>query len=387
MIGAKATETPRVGVRQPRLLGYCGPYDESAEQDMRAGWNLAQKASTTDLRSRETGGRGITATVLVADDQPGLFHATRPDGSFLVLDGYLVEPEASVSQFLDDLLLNVTTGLRRHEFHGFLTVWNAETQKCVIARDEFGIGVGYLASTRAGSYFSTDMNSMIHAGIEMDPDETAIDAFLTMGYFPAPLTPLRSVTKVAPGRSVSISDRGPQAQHMWIAAVEHTPLGGEDAVDAMSVAFQNALDRAWPSDGQAGVLLSGGIDSALIAVGASRLLERPARSFTFRYEQYQGSLNEGARAAAVAHQLGMPHEEIPIHPKEMIDDLDAATIAYGEPFSWGLHSYRLKDVAEQGVSTVFSGAGADGAGYRGAIVQRSHSTICRVLCATRSVPP
>jgi asparagine synthase (glutamine-hydrolysing) len=330
---------------------------------MLSAWNSIHNGSTIQIGNRKADGRGITATVLLSGDQTDLLHAEAADGSFVGIDGHFVDTGTSLSQVLDDLLLDVPTALRKHEFQGFLVVWNARTQTCVLARDEFGIGVGYLAAVGNGFSFSTDMNTLVHAGIDTSPDETAIDAFLTMGYFPAPMTPLESVSKVPPGRSVSISEAGPQAPHMWMDVVERTRMGEDDAVDAMSSAFRSALDRAWPRDGQAGILLSGGVDSALIAVGASKLLARPVRSFTFRYDQYQGTLNEGARAAAVAQRLGIPHEEIPIGPMEMFDDLDAATLAYGEPFSWGLHSYRLKTVADQGISTIFSGAGADGAGF------------------------
>jgi asparagine synthase (glutamine-hydrolysing) len=36
--------------------------------------------------------------------------------------------------------------------------------------------------------------------------------------------------------------------------------------------------------------------------------------------------------------------------------------AYGEPFNWGLHSYRLGPMADRGITSVFTGNGADGSG-------------------------
>jgi asparagine synthase (glutamine-hydrolysing) len=33
---------------------------------------------------------------------------------------------------------------------------------------------------------------------------------------------------------------------------------------------------------------------------------------------------------------------------------------YGEPFNWGMHTYKLSPIAARGIRTVFSGAGADG---------------------------
>jgi asparagine synthase (glutamine-hydrolysing) len=89
------------------------------------------------------------------------------------------------------------------------------------------------------------------------------------------------------------------------------------------------------------------------------MLGAPIRTFTFRYDEYEGSLNEGSRAKAVADHLGAPHEEIAIRPKDILNDLDGAVGAYDEPFTWGLHSYKLGPLAERGITSVFSGVGSD----------------------------
>jgi asparagine synthase (glutamine-hydrolysing) len=124
--------------------------------------------------------------------------------------------------------------------------------------------------------------------------------------------------------------------------------------------LEGAMRRLWPQEGDAGLLLSGGVDSATILVGARKMLDRPIRSFTFRYEDYEGRFNEGGRAAAIAAHLGSTHEEIPIRPEDILSDLPAAVASYDEPFTWGLHSYRLAPLAERGIGTVFNGTGADG---------------------------
>jgi asparagine synthase (glutamine-hydrolysing) len=122
-----------------------------------------------------------------------------------------------------------------------------------------------------------------------------------------------------------------------------------------------AIDRLWPDDGDVGLLLSGGIDSAIILSIAEKELNRPIRAFTFQYEDYEGRQNEVGQAKAVADHLGTPHELIPIRSQEIVRDLDGAVAAYDEPFTWGFHSYQLDPVVDRGITSLYSGLGAEGA--------------------------
>jgi asparagine synthase (glutamine-hydrolysing) len=111
------------------------------------------------------------------------------------------------------------------------------------------------------------------------------------------------------------------------------------------------------------VLLSGGVDSRLILAGLCRLLDLPGSSFdtfTFRYADYRGVWNENEPARATAEHFGTRHHEIAYGPRDVAAGLDWMLRAYGEPFSFGLHSSMLRDVAATGVRALLNGAGPDG---------------------------
>ena len=58
--------------------------------------------------------------------------------------------------------------------------------------------------------------------------------------------------------------------------------------------------------------------------------------------------------------LGSIHHEVPVHPMDIADNIEWLVQSYGEPFTSGLHTAFLRDIANSGVSLLFNGAGGDG---------------------------
>lgn len=348
-----------LGTRRSRLLGYCGRGGDAAAQTLEAARRVSREfelaASTTS-----TDNSAIQAFGLVSTGEPSIERAGTPNGSFMVLDGRFLKRRDSIERVLDAWLTTGTEAFEKHAFHGFVAAWNAATSECVLVRDPFGVVPGYTAESEHGVVFSTDLTTLIRVGTDPTPNNEAIDAFLATGGFPAPLTPVSSISKLPPGHLVSITANGLDESVPWFPRHTPEPVGEEDALELIGIALHESLKHAWPTDGNAGLLLSGGVDSAMILAGVTRMLDAPIRAFTFRYEEYEGKFNEGGRARAVAEHLGVPHEEIPIRPNDILNDLEGAVAAYDEPFTWGLHSYKLGQLADCGITTVFSGGGADG---------------------------
>jgi len=356
------SSTPGIrGSREQRLFGYCGRGGEKATRALAAARAVAPEFDPVAPAAGVDDGR-FTAFGLTSRGVPSLAHAHVPDGSFMVIDGSFSDERYPVQRVLDDWIRDGTATFHKHRFHGFVAAWNAETSTCVLLRDPYGIAPGYIAEIEHGVVFSTDLAPLIRFGVDSTPSDVALDAFLAAGHFPAPMTPVSSISKLPPGHSISITAEGMTESVPWFRHRRPESVSREEAVELMGIRLKRSLERTWPSDGDVGLLLSGGVDSAVILAGVTRMLDRPIRAFTFRYESYQGKLNEGGNARAIADHLGVAHEEIPIRPHDILDDIGGAVTAYGEPFTWGLHSYRLGPVAERGITSVFSGTGADGWG-------------------------
>lgn len=328
---------------------------------------------------------GPAAFAFVAADSRVMTSAVAVDGSFLVVNGTIYD-DVSVAEVLQSWLTSGVAAFEDLNFDGFVAAWNAKTSEFELIRDRFGAETGYYTAIDGGFLFANDQQALLRLGADSTVHAEAIDTFLTANYFPAPLTPYRAISKIAPGNFVSFGDGEPITAY-WARYLPVDPVEYEDARRQIGPIFLASLERMWPGDENVGMLLSGGIDSAMVAVGISRMLGRPVKAFTFRYEEYEGRLNEGEAAQIVAKHLGIPHEQIMVQPHEMLDDLDSAVAMYGEPFNWGLHTYKLGPIADQGIRTVFSGAGADGtdvakrhaAAYRFSVLPGALQSVMRTV--------
>jgi asparagine synthase (glutamine-hydrolysing) len=304
-------------------------------------------------------GHAFTAFCLAGTGVPLLGAVGRSSGSFLALDGRLIDREDTLDDVLDAWLADGDAAFMRFRFLGIIAAWNPRTARCVIVRGPHGSTPGYITKTEHGALFSTDQTTLVDQGIDRAPNIEAIDAFLATGNFAAPMTPLRAISKVPPQHLVAITPEGVAAPELWFKPGIPSKVPASDAVEVWRDTMTTAIQRLWPEQGDVGTLLSGGIDSGVILAIATKELGYPCRAFTFQYEEYEGVQNEVNPAAAVAAQLDTPHEVIPIGPSDLMRDLDGAVAAYDEPLTWGFHSYRLNPVAERGITSVFTGLGAD----------------------------
>jgi asparagine synthase (glutamine-hydrolysing) len=350
-----------IGLKQraPRLVGFCGPSGQLHETFASLVSAVAPLLSPITEGANQTQS-GFNTSCRSNASAPLLARSSRADGSFAILDGRLFREGDTIERLLDRWLVDGDDVFNHIGFYGFIAAWNAAASRCVLVRDNNGVTPAYVAETDRGVLFSTDQATLLAAGVDRTPNAEALDSFLATGHFPAPLTALSAVSKIPPGYLMSVTPDGLSGPERWHRGHRSAVVKSDEAVDLWRDSMTRAVERVWPENGDAGILLSGGIDSAAVMAVATQSVGRPMRAFTFRYESYEGELNEGGPAAAVATHLGMPHDEISIAPGDILDDLDAMVMAYDEPFTWGIHSYRLQALVDHGITGVFTGGGASG---------------------------
>ena len=88
-----------------------------------------------------------------------------------------------------------------------IAVWDETRRRAVLARDRLGVKPLYYAQVGDLLVFGSELKSVLASGL-VDPelDYEAIDAYLTLGFFPGPRTPLRGVTKLMPGHRLVVED-------------------------------------------------------------------------------------------------------------------------------------------------------------------------------------
>ena len=258
-----------------------------------------------------------------------------------------------------------------------IAIWDAPARRLVLCRDRMGIKPLYYAEVPGGIVFGSEIKALrALPGVARDIDLASLDEYMTCGYVCQPRSMVRGVTKVEPGTMVVVEPRkGLTTMRHWrlVFQPDHDRPAGEWAEEIREL-FNDSARLHLRSDVPLGVLLSGGVDSTLIAATTARLRGDPGavNSFCVGVDM-PGALNEFEWARQVASGLGLrPHEQR-LSWRQYGDVLLDAIGYLDEPLAEPMIGQLLavSRLARQHVSVVLSGEGSDETwfGYPGYRVQ------------------
>jgi asparagine synthase (glutamine-hydrolysing) len=264
-----------------------------------------------------------------------------------------------------------------------LALWRPREQALYLARDPMGIKPLYWRVENETASFASEIAGLV-AGAKSAPhlDRRGLGQFLEFGYtFEDERTCLEGVRKLPPGHYLRLTAQAPDARptRYWRPDLTPRPEGEADlAVEELHETLRLVVRQHLVADAPIGMLLSGGIDSSLLAALAAR--ETRLRTMTMGFAQ--SSLDERAQARRVAQALNCEHEELTISPEDVERAAGESAKHFDDLFAdWGLVSTRLAyaKARERGLKVVIVGEGADElfGGYD--IFRRTHSATPRRL--------
>src|SRR6266511_3682624 len=204
-----------------------------------------------------------------------------------------------------------------------IALWDGRERRAVLARDRLGIKPLYYAEVGDVLVFASELKSLLASGlVGTELDYEAIDAFLTLGYVPGPMTPLASVRKLMPGHTLVVDPSGVRAASFWSypepAAVE---MSLDEAGERLLENLQESVRLRLMADVPLGAMLSGGIDSSVIVALMAREMSERVKTFSIGFAE-AGKGNELADARLVAEYFGTDHHELELSFAEQTVDLD-----------------------------------------------------------------
>ncbi|HBI15608.1 MAG TPA: asparagine synthase (glutamine-hydrolyzing) [Desulfobulbaceae bacterium] len=253
-----------------------------------------------------------------------------------------------------------------HRFCGMfaLAFWSADDNSLLLARDPLGMKPLYYTPLPggAGMAFASEIKAfLVLPGFRARIDPHALRQFLEFGYtFWGDGTSLAGVRKVLPGQFLRLR----QGRIVSCEAYYSPPaLGcGTDSLSDRVAAVHSCLDQVVAehlvADVPVGLLLSGGLDSSLVAALAARRTKVATISMGFA----ESNIDERPYARSVSRHIGSDHQEILITPDEIAGSIEEAIWTFDDLFAdWGTISTRLmyKKCREQGLKVVLVGEGSD----------------------------
>lgn len=239
-------------------------------------------------------------------------------------------------------------------------IWDSLDRRLTLVRDRVGEKPLVYFSDGHTFAFASELKALAPlADRRLDPE--AVDAYLALGYVPAPLAILRHCHKLPPGHLLEFQNGKVATRRWWFP--ERWTEKTQPAASARSVELRcrlaDAVRLRLQADVPLALYLSGGVDSSIVAkecVRAGAHLE----AFTVCFD---GDDTDLPHAIAVAQKLGLRHEVVRVAASEA-----EPWAYYDEPFadSSCVPSLALAQVLKGRYKAVLTGDGGDEAfgGYR-----------------------
>jgi asparagine synthase (glutamine-hydrolysing) len=249
------------------------------------------------------------------------------------------------------------------KLHGMFAfaLWDARRQQLLLARDRVG-KKPLLYCVRDGVLsFASEMGALLTDGeIERRVDHEALDAYLALGYVPAPLTAIRGVRKLPPAHTLTLRDGAADLRRYWRLdyATKHSCVPVEELCEELRIELRRATRRRMVSDVPLGAFLSGGIDSSAVVAAMAEQSTEPVRTFSIGFDHQR--FDELPHARLIAEQFGTVHEEFQVRA-EAIEIAPTIARHYGEPFadSSAIPSFYLAQMTRRHVTVALNGDGGD----------------------------
>lgn len=223
------------------------------------------------------------------------------------------------------------------KFNGMFALgfYDREAKKLLIARDHAGIKPLYYLQSTTGFVFGSQYDQLLAhplaRGLGVNQDALAL--YLRLAFIPAPYAMLNDTYMLEPGAwfEVDVTGKARKGYYYSFPKYDIPTLRGEEAVEAVNAALENAVKRQLISDVPVGAFLSGGIDSPLV-VSKMKSVGNLSSIKAFTIGTQGGAIDESEDAAAYANEIGVDHVIEHFTPEQAFSMLDDVVSLCGEPF-------------------------------------------------------
>lgn len=279
---------------------------------------------------------------------------------FLMQRGFVLHTDGDTEVLAFLYLLEGAEFVHRLRGMFAIAIWDARSRKLVLVRDRLGKKpLLYRKTSQGGIDFASEVRALLQNRESREPDMRALDFVLTFGYAPAPMTGFKDIESLPPGHMLIWQDGKVDVERYWqFDSSKKTINSLPEALHRTRETLEESVRLRLISERPLGVLLSGGIDSTLVAAMAAKHLPSKLKTYSlgFRDKQY----DESNFARQVAGHLGTDHHELIMEPDP---ELLVRTLAQilDRPFADSsiMPTYLISKFAHSEVVVALGGDGGD----------------------------
>jgi asparagine synthase (glutamine-hydrolysing) len=244
--------------------------------------------------------------------------------------------------------------------------WDGRSRELLLARDRVGMKPLYHWPGARGFAFASEVKVLERAALgALNVNHDSVDSFLAYGAVIGPKTIFREIRELEPGHLLRVNARGEVAEREYwslsscMKASEAREVRNfDDAVSLVKERLEAAVDAHLVSDVPVGVFLSGGVDSSLLALLASKYAKSPITLLTVAFAEQEFS--ELPYARQIAGGLPHHHEVVTLGAEQLRDMLPEALSAMDQPTVDGINTFVISRVgASLGLKVLLTGIGGD----------------------------
>ncbi len=249
------------------------------------------------------------------------------------------------------------------EFNGIFAfaIWNTETKRLFIARDQLGVKPLYYYRSEDCFLFASELRALLDSGIvDRKLSRQGLVDYLSYQSVHEPSSMIRGVYQMKGGYYAWVDQTSLyQFQYYDMTDVKiHESASYQEIKENVSGLFNQAVKRQLVSDVPLAIFLSGGIDSTALVAAASQMSNQKVNTFSIAFSEKK--YDESYYSRLISEKYKTNHRECVVPATIFIDQIEDALNAMSTPSGDGPNTYLISNLVRQSdIKVALSGLGGD----------------------------
>lgn len=223
-----------------------------------------------------------------------------------------------------------------------------------LARDHLGVIPLYYLFGNGKFLFASEIKAIL----EYKPcalNRNALYDFFTYMYVPEDETLFKNIKKLMPGEMIKLTKSSFEKKKYWHLNVKDGRMTQNEILPILRNLIEKAVHSRMMADVSIGVLLSGGIDSAIVTAFMSKFSKEPIKTYSVLFDE-----EDDKNTRNIVEKFGTDHHEVSFDPKHL--NLLPTIVYYNDSLVSDptlLPVYVIAKLARKDVKAVLTGEGAD----------------------------